>query len=142
MSEDCGYDPKWWLADKAASLERKKRAVAATALARPGDAFLIVTEGKVTEPVYFDLLIQELSLGVVRIKIQPGDHSDPRHVVRTAERVARKQIKDFKKGILGIKEPAKFDHVWAVIDTDVAVSQGFWNDVEQLARIIHSGMGF
>jgi hypothetical protein len=133
MSEDCGYDPKWWLADKAASLERKKRAVAATALARPGDAFLIVTEGKVTEPVYFDLLIQELSLGVVRIKIQPGDHSDPRHVVRTAERVARKQIKDFKKGILGIKEPAKFDHVWAVIDTDVAVSQGFWNDVEQLA---------
>ena len=26
-----------------------------------------------------------------------------------------------------------YDHVWAVIDTDVAVRQGFWNDVMQLA---------
>jgi len=57
MSEECAYDPNWWQAPKAASLERKKRAVAAAALARPGDAFLIVTEGEVTEPVYFDLLI-------------------------------------------------------------------------------------
>lgn len=133
MNEDCAWDPNWWEAPKAASLERKRRAVAAAALAQPGDAFLIVTEGEVTEPVYFDLLIRELSLGVVRIKIQPGDHSDPRHVVRTAERVAKKQMKDAKKGILGTNEPAKFDHVWAVIDTDVAVRQGFWNDVEQLA---------
>jgi len=133
MSEDCAFDPNWWQAPKAASLERKKRAIAATALARPGDAFLIVTEGQVTEPVYFDLLIRELSLGVVRIKVQPGDHSDPRHVVRTAERVARKQMRDARKGILGINEPAKFDHIWAVIDTDVAVRQDFWNDVEQLA---------
>ena len=86
-----------------------------------------------TEPVYFDLLIRDLSLGVVRIKVQPGDHSDPRHVIRTAERVAKKQVRDAKKGMLGINEPAKFDHIWAVIDTDVAVRQGFWNDVQQLA---------
>ena len=31
-------------------------------------------------------------------------------------------------------EPAKFDHVWAVIDSDVAVREGFWNDVVQLAN--------
>ncbi|HTB84793.1 MAG TPA: RloB family protein [Candidatus Sulfotelmatobacter sp.] len=133
MTEDCAWNPNWWREEKAASLERKQRAVAASALAQPGDAFLIVTEGKVTEPVYFDLLIRDLSLGVVRIKVQPGDHSDPRHVIRSAERVAQQQVQDSEDGVLGIGEPKKFDHIWAVIDTDVAVRQGFWNDVQQLA---------
>ena len=133
MSKDCEWNLNWWQEAKAASLERKQRAIAASALARQGDAFLIVTEGKVTEPVYFDLLIRDLALGVVRIKVQPGDQSDPRYVIRTAERVAKKQVRDAKKGVLGINEPEKFDHVWAVIDTDVAVRQGFWNEVQQLA---------
>jgi len=82
-------------------------------------------------------------LSVVRIKVQPGDHSEPRHVIRTAEREAKAQVRRAKKGVLGTNEPAKFDQVWAVIDTDVAVRQGFWNDVQQLAsarkvRLAHS----
>jgi len=133
MSEDCALNPHWWQEAKAASLERRKRAVAAAALAKPGDAFLIVTEGTVTEPVYFDLLLRDLQLAVVRIKVQPGDASDPRHVIRTAEREAKEQARKARKGILGINEPPKFDHVWAVVDTDVAVRQHFWNDVQQLA---------
>ncbi len=133
MSEDCPWNPQWWLEAKATSLERKRRAVAASALAKPGDAFLIVTEGLVTEPVYFDLLLRDLQLSVVRIKVQPSDHSDPRHVIRTAEREAKDQLRKAKKGILGINEPAKFDHVWAVVDTDVAVRNHIWNDVQQLA---------
>ncbi len=133
MSEDCAWNPQWWLEAKAASLERRRRAVTANALAKPGDAFLIVTEGTVTEPVYFDLLLNNLQLSTVRIKIQPGDASDPRHVIRTAEREAKEQVRKAKKGILGINEPPKFDHVWAVIDTDVAMWQSFWNDVQQLA---------
>ncbi len=143
MNEDCVWDSNWWLAPKAASLERKRRETAASALARRGDAFLIVTEGTVTEPVYFELLIRELQLSVVRIKVQPGDHSDPRHVIRTAVREAKEQVRKFKKGVLGINEPAKYDHVWAVVDTDVAVRMGLWNDVQQLAtagkvRLAHS----
>ena len=63
MSEDAAYDPNWWREAKAASLERKRRAMAASA----GDAFLIVTEGKVTEPVYFNLLLRDLHLSTVRI---------------------------------------------------------------------------
>jgi hypothetical protein len=35
--------------------------------------------------------------------------------------------------LLGISEPAKFDHVWAVVDTDVAERNNIWNDVRQLA---------
>jgi hypothetical protein len=134
MSEDCSLDSKWWLKAKAASLARRRRAVMGSALAKPGDAFLIVTEGKVTEPVYFDLLLRDLQLSVVRIKVQPGFASDPRHVIRTAEREAKEQMRKAKKGILGINEPAKFDHVWAVVDTDVAVRNGFWNEVRQLAQ--------
>ena len=133
MSEDCGWNPNWWLEAKAASLERKRRAVAAAGLAKPGDAFLIVTEGTVTEPVYFDLLLRDLQLSIVRIKVQPGDASDPRHVIRSAEREAKDQVRKAKKGVLGINEPAKFDHIWAVVDTDVAVRNHIWNDVHQLA---------
>ena len=133
MGEDCAWNPNWWLEAKAASLERKRRAVAAAALAKPGDAFLIVTEGTVTEPIYFDLLLRDLQLSVVRIKVQPGDASDPRHVIRTAEREAKEQVRKAKKGVLGINEPPKFDHVWAVVDTDVAVRNHIWNDVHQLA---------
>jgi hypothetical protein len=133
MSEDCDWNPDWWREAKATSLERKRRVVAASALAKPGDSFLIVTEGTVTEPVYFDLLLRDLQLSVVRIKVQPGDASDPRHVIRTAEREAKDQVRKARKGVLGITEPAKFDHVWAVVDTDVAVRMGFWNEVRQLA---------
>lgn len=133
MSEDCAWNPNWWLEAKAASLERKRRVVTTAALAKPGDAFLIVTEGTVTEPIYFDLLLRDLQLSVVRIKVQPGDASDPRHVIRTAEREAKAQVRKAKKGVLGINEPAKFDHVWAVVDTDVAVRNHIWNDVRQLA---------
>jgi hypothetical protein len=129
MSEDAAYNPNWWLEAKAASLERKRRVVAASA----GDAFLIVTEGKVTEPVYFNLLLRDLHLSTVRIKVQPGDASDPGHVIRTAERLANEQKRKQKKGLLANNEPAKFDHVWAVVDTDAAVRNNFWNDVLQLA---------
>lgn len=133
MSEGCDWNPNWWREAKAASLERRRRAVTEAALAKPGDAFLIVTEGTVTEPVYFDLLLCDLQLSVVRIKVQPGDASDPRHVIRMAEREAKEQVRKAKKGVLGINEPPKFDHVFAVVDTDVAVRMGFWNDVQQLA---------
>lgn len=101
-------------------------------LAKPGDAFLTVTEGTVTEPIYFDLLLRDLQLSVVHIKVQPGNASDPRHVIRTAEREAKAQVRKAKKGVLGTNEPAKFDHVW-VVDTDVAVRNHIWNDVHQLA---------
>lgn len=134
MSEEVLWDPNWWRAEKALSLERKARKAVQAAAAKPGDAFLIVTEGTVTEPVYFDLLLRDLQLSVVRIKVQPGDASDPRHVIRTAEREAKEQVRKAKKGVLGINEPAKFDHVWAVVDTDVAVRMDFWNDVRQLAE--------
>ena len=147
MNENDGYNPNWWREAKAASLERRKRETAASALVKPGDSFLIITEGTVTEPTYFDLLLLDLQLSTVRIKIQPGDASDPRHVIKTAEREAKAQIRRAKKGMLGVNEPSKFDHVFAVVDTDVAIRNGIWNDVQQLAagrkvKLAHSSPCF
>ena len=142
MSDDADLGPLHWIKAKELSVERKAAAVAA-ASAQPGDSFLIVTEGTVTEPVYFELLLGALELSRVWVRVIPGDHSDPRHVIRTADRIALEQQRQAEKKRLGIGEPEDFDHVWAVIDTDVAVRNGIWNEVQQLAtarvvRLAHS----
>ena len=124
----------WWQIVKAQSLTRRAKLAAAASGVKAGDAFLIVTEGEVTEPVYFDLLRKDLDLPAVRIRIEPGKYSDPRHVIETAAEEVKEQARRKKKKLLGNAEPEKFDHVWAVIDTDVAVRNGFWNEVESLAR--------
>ncbi len=124
----------WWKQGQALAREQRIRDAGRPACARPGDAILIVTEGTVTEPVYFSLIRKDLKLSTVTVAIHPGDHSDPRHVIRTAERLVKARARRARKGQLGMGEPPKFDHVWAVIDSDVAVRQDFWNDVVQLAN--------
>ncbi len=133
MSDSAAGNLNWWQEAKAMSLARRAALTTKVGTAKPGDAFLIVTEGTVTEPVYFELLRTDLQLPVVRVKVVSGDASDPRYVIRSADREAKDQVRRAKKGQLGIDEPSKFDHVWAVIDTDVAVRNGIWNDVQQLA---------
>lgn len=123
------YDPNWWQADKAESLNRKSPEAKST-----GDTFLIVTEGTVSEPVYFNLLREDLGLSAVEVMVIPGDHSDPRHVIRTASKIVSSLSKRARKGKLSNDEVAKYDQVWAVIDTDVAVRNGIWNDVQDLAN--------
>ena len=147
MRDDCGYDPHWWKAEKAASLARKREQQSASAWAKPGDAFLIVTEGTVAEPVYFELLRRDLELSAIRIQVLPGEASDPRRVIEMASREAKAQELRAKRGQLRMDEPERFDQVWAVIDTDVAVRQGHWNDVRQLAaarkvKLAHSSPCF
>jgi hypothetical protein len=124
------YDPNWWKDAKAQSLERKKAASNTGA----GDSFLIVTEGTVSEPTYFDLLLNDLELSVVTVKVIPGDHSDPRHVIKTAVKDVKEVARRAKKKLLAVNELGKYDQVWAVIDTDVAVRTGIWNQVDTLAK--------
>lgn len=132
MSEDVEWNPNSWRDAMEQSL-RRKTAMAKAGGAQPGDSFLVVTEGTVTEPVYFELLLSRLELSRVWVKVMPGQHSAPLHVITTAAIVADSQKRKGKRGKLGIKEPPKFDHIWAVIDTDVAVRTGIWNEVLQLA---------
>lgn len=127
-------DLPWWQAARSQSIARRSSMVAATSDAKPGDAFLIVTEGTVTEPVYFELLRADLQLPAVRIRVEPGKASDPRQVIQTADNEVKMHTRRAKRGLLGHTEPLRFEQVWAVIDTDVAVRNGFWNEVESLAK--------
>ncbi len=126
-------DLPWWKHAQALAREKRASNRLRPACARPGDSILIVTEGTVTEPIYFNLVRKDLKLSTVTVAIHPGEHSDPRHVVRTAEKKVENLARRARKGRLGMSEPAKYDHVWAVVDTDMALRQGFWNDVVQLA---------
>jgi len=128
-----GAAKSWWQVAKELSLARKVVTPTREACARPGDSFLIVTEGKVTEPVYFQLLRESLQLATVTVKIQPGRASYPKHVINSAADEVTALARRVKKKQTAINEVEKYDHVWAVIDTDVAVSQGIWPDVQQLA---------
>jgi len=129
-----GWDPDWWKKARDESLERKVAAEAAENNVQVGDSFLIVTEGTVTEPVYFEYLLKELELSRVWVKVIPGKASDPQHVIQTAKELSNKQKEKADRGQLGVQEPRKFDHTWAVVDTDVAVREKFWNDVCQFAE--------
>lgn len=124
-------DLPWWK-KKELSLQRKEKERYNSA--SPGDSFLIVTEGTVTEPVYFDLLRESLQLSNVTVKVMPGKDTDPRHVIQSAADEVKVLARRVKRKEIAVTELEKFDHVWAVIDTDVAVREGFWNDVVQKAR--------
>jgi hypothetical protein len=129
MNEGAPFDPNYWRKARDESQAKRAAAAAVAAAAFLDNSFLIVTEGTVTEPVYFELLLKDIALTTVRVKVIPGYASDPRYVIRTAASVALKQTEKNRP----IDEPARFDHVWAVIDTDVAVREGFWHEVVALA---------
>ena len=121
----------WWAKQQTLGAGRP---VLRPACAKTGDSILIVTEGTVTEQVYFKLVRNDLKLATVTVAIHPGDHSDPRHVVKTAEKKVKDLARRARKRLLGMNEPGKYDHVYAVVDTDVALREGFWDDVVQLAN--------
>mgnify|MGYP000046302592 CR=1 FL=1 len=126
---DC--DLPWY---QQAAAQKLQRTAAKRLSATAGDTFLIVTEGTVTEPTYFTLLRTELQLKPVTVKIQPSWASDPRHVINAAADEVKDLAKRARKNKLASDEVRKYDHVWAVIDTDVAKRTGIWHDVVDLAK--------
>lgn len=128
-------DLPWWKQEAARSIERKAAEKRIAGGVIPGDSFLIVTEGTATEPVYFRHLRSEMKLSVVEIHIQPGDGSHPLNVIATAARLADERKTEMKKERENQSfSKTSFDHVWAVIDTDVAVRTGIWNQVKSAAK--------
>jgi hypothetical protein len=129
MADDVDWDPNWWRAAKALSIERKAEAAEAAARALAGDSFLIVTEGTVTEPIYFKALRAALHLSAVKVVVEPGDATDARQVVDSASRRAISLEKRAARGGLAIDEPMKYDQVWAVLDTDVPERHNHWPEI-------------
>lgn len=124
----------WWQQPGERDFARDTEPGPATASPATGDTFLVVTEGTVTEPVYFELLLGRREFSRVRVRVEPGRRSDPLHVVRAARKLADEHEERAKRRELGNNDPQGFDQVWAVIDTDAAVQRELWPDVEQLAQ--------
>lgn len=135
MSDDAvtSCDPFWYRKAAALSIERRELA-AEDAVACAGDSFLIVTEGEVTEPRYFERLRSSLGLSAVHVVVLPGRASEARHVIEHAADLAQKQIGRASRGRLGVSEPTSFDQVWAVIDSDVSERHRRWPDIVNLAK--------
>lgn len=133
MSND-SYNSEWWKDAKSQSLKRRAEQRSQDALAKLGDKFLIVTEGTITEPVYFKQLRESLSLKAVDVNVLPGPTSDPARVIKEADLIVRNLAKrsgNAKR--FANNEIARYDHVWAVVDTDVSIRNGSWEDVKKLA---------
>jgi len=100
----------------------------------PGKAILIVTEGKVTERIYFEALKRKLALATVEISIVPGGFGDPRRLAEYALEEQAERVAQFKSGRLSFSKAAKFDEIWIVFDTDVPVQHGRYADGVAFAK--------
>lgn len=89
----------------------------------PYDRVLIVCEGTVTEPDYFQGVKEHYGLSTANIAITPASGSDPASVVRHARRLADGEKK------LG----EKFDRVYCVFDRDE--HQNFEEASEQIRAL-------
>jgi len=98
-----------------------------------GDSFLIVTEGEVTEKLYFESVRAVLQLNPVTVKVVHPGCTDAEGLVRAAmeyyqwdnhgNRVAKEAV--------GNREVRIYDHVWVLFDTDVPARQGqIWPALE------------
>jgi hypothetical protein len=98
----------------------------------PAKAILIVTEGEVTEPVYFDELRRRLNLLTVEIEVVGTGKGDPRRLAEAALEERTKRRNKARDGTLAFSKASDFDELWIVFDTDIPVEHGRY----------HPGVGF
>lgn len=97
----------------------------------PAKAILILTEGEVTEPVYFQALKAKLALPTVEIEVQPKGKGDPARLAEAALEERLKRRKSARQGRLSYAQAADFDEMWVVFDSDVPLEHGrFHSGVE------------
>ena len=94
----------------------------------PAKAILIVTEGEVTEPVYFEALKNKLNLQTVEIEVVGSGKGDPRRLAEAALEERKKRKKANRQGTLTLSKAPDFDELWIVFDTDVPVEHGRFHD--------------
>ena len=134
MSDDAPYDPQWWRADKALSLERKRRAAAVAAPAKLGDSFLIITEGEVTERMYFEATRETLQVNAVTVRVVHPACTDAEGLVRAAIQERDAALQGRSRLAAGNRTVSRYDHVWVLFDTDVPARQAQLGPALQLAN--------
>ena len=103
------------------SKELKRR----KAFKSPKKAELIVCEGSITEPAYFNALIRKLRLHAVKVHVTGAEDSEPINVVEFA-------IAEKKKGAArGIP----YSKIWCVIDVEVPPHRTLGDAWERAANV-------
>lgn len=77
----------------------------------PGKTFLVVTEGRRTEPAYFKVLSERLR---IRVNLLADTTSDPVSLVHAAMQHADQQTRASRNGAVAVA----YDEVWVVFDVE------------------------
>jgi hypothetical protein len=99
-----------------------------------GDSFLVVTEGEVTEKLYFEKLRALLQISAVTVRVVHPDCTDAQGLVREAIKLRDQQRERRDRFDLGNREVGNYDHVWVVFDTDIPARQHQLGPACELAR--------
>lgn len=94
---------------RGASAYRRPRPV----LPLSGNTFLIVTEGRKTEPNYLDGLRERLGLRTVQVEIVHPEGTDPLTLTRKAI-----ELRDARKREARMGSSVAYDEVWVVLDLE------------------------
>lgn len=95
---------------------------------KPAKALLIVTEGRNTEPHYFNALKEHWNVHPKVLAIEPGGEGIPANLVARADREIKSLKKKAKRDQLANNELDRFDEVWIVFDCEHAQRQGRLRD--------------
>lgn len=101
---------------------------------KPAKALLIVTEGRNTEPHYFEALKSAWNVHPKVLSITPGCEGIPKNLVKLANEELDALRQKARKNELAYNELDKFDEVWVVFDTEHAERQGKLHEGVEAAR--------
>jgi len=94
----------------------------------PSKAILILTEGVVTEPVYFETLKAKLALQTLEVEVKPQGKGDPRRLAEAALEERTERRKAAKQNRLSYAQAPDFDEIWIVFDSDVPLEHHRYHD--------------
>jgi hypothetical protein len=94
----------------------------------PSKSILILTEGEVTEPIYFRAMKAKLALATVEVEVIPQGKGDPRRLAEAALEERRKRRRDAKNDKISQSQAPDFDEMWIVFDSDVPMDHGRYHD--------------
>ncbi len=88
-----------------------------------GDSFLIITEGEVTERMYFEGLREALLVNPVTVRVVHPSCTDAEGLVRAAVEERDAPVGRRDRCQAGNRDVSRYDHVWVLFDTDVPARQ-------------------
>ena len=86
---------------------------------KAGTAILVVTEGRNTEPAYFEWVRKKFAAPTVELVPHGAGRGDPTALAKEALRLRDERREQLRNHQLSITKTGDFDEIWIVFDTDV-----------------------